>query len=682
MKKSPRSDRQNRRGQALVSVWESCIRDGLAARAEYDKRAEEVLAILDPGHASVFRELEEVALDLSEAGVAVSINKAASTLNTLLPQIVQQNPTRNATPHTNDGVWWSVAEMVRAYLNHSAREGNLEDQIKASLVHGLVYGRGLARVGYDEDRGIITSRYLSSRQLAIDPGGTWESAEWIAVRRRAPLWRVKRELYPDKEELRANRWRFEELEKKGREHAASTPGPEDRSDKPSVDLLTLWDVYSKRGHGLGRGPLAPEEFENEDDSNDFVKLVLAEGHDLPLWEGEWELSAYLDAEWPVVKWDPVACEGLDRLWPHSLLGLASANAKAIDLTSTSEMAQVIAASRSVTVVNTDRLADEDALDRLKCGTHHEVFEAKGDEPAPPGGFVETKQLGKVDPAIGYVRQYHTEQLEEVVGLGPSLTGAPPTGSQDRSAAASNLRASGSAARIGDLRNGAELFCSRAARLEALALLLDDLVDEEDVAHACGEAQLGWLVSVSSMNLEMPIRRPARGGLTLAELDPESGTFFPTAKDAAARVEIVQQALWSRYTALPPDLRVRQYVTYPQGPMGPEPAFDVQVRRVTVDDVYREIAGVKPREVVRECYVEVVAGTAQRQDPATKRERGSFYLQYALPIAADLAKTTGNYGPVNEVFAAVDEAYDVPPDQRMKPLPNLPPPPAPAPGPPA
>jgi hypothetical protein len=97
---------------------------------------------------------------------------------------------------------------------------------------------------------------------------------------------------------------------------------------------------------------------------------------------------------------------------------------------------------------------------------------------------------------------------------------------------------------------------------------------------------------------------------------------------------------------------------------------VEVRPVTVEDVWEDTAGISPEELVRELGYEIAAGSMQKFDKSRELELAEVALSQVMPAAIQ----NGDYALANAIFQRVDDANEVPEDKRLPPLQPPPPPP--------
>lgn len=671
-------DEKRAKDERKAELWLRYVKAGMAAKRDYTRVAKETLSYFRSTHDELFRSIADKYMDFARGGVCVSVNKPAQIRSVLGAHLYQKNPTRTVNSKTQDTVMGAKAGLVEEYLNYTVREAGLEEQVRRAIDDALLRGRGFLRVGYDEDRKCITSWQVSSARVVIDPSAeTMEDAHWIAIKTVEPLWAVRRKFgKPDKWRVRDLKANMVPLEDSDDEEQDRRTDENDDSKSYYSDLVEYWEIYSKMGTGLVRGPDAPEEYRGDDDSRDFVKIVVARDHQVPLYEGEWECPLYLDKEWPLVKLDLIDC--VDELWPQSIFGQALSYAKIIDLTSSLRLVACRNDARKVVLLHPEAFEGSEEQ-RIRMGGPTEVIRLK----ALPTGLgmdntFHVMELGVMSPEVGEERNWATAEFEKQTGVVSILHGGQDVGAQERSATASNLKSQGANARLNDMLAKVELFCSRTARNEGIMLQLGGYVSPEEVSKAVGTQDMGWLVSVQGDGVEMPLRvklspddmavlaqRGEPDPLSVQELAPEAAEYFAAEEEAQQAAMLVDQALQQR--ALAGDVRVAQFMD-PASPLG-QPMFNVSVREVSVEDVFRDTVGMTPRDVCGEFSFAIESGTTQRMDPVAKREMAETLMSQVMPKALEI----GDMQWANAAMDMVYDAWGLPKNERPPPLmPPLPP----------
>ena len=681
MTDDPKLERKKEVDRVKVDVWSRAIRAGLAAKASYRESAAEVMGYFKMTHAGLYSSdavskhfCKFTGDDDEGGGMAVSVNKAALVRSVLGPHLYQQNPKREVNAKKKDAVSYALAEVIEAYLDYTVREGKLAVEVRRAIDDALLRGAGFLRTVFDEDREIITSRQVSSMRVVIDPAAhTLDEARWVAISTRLPMREVKRR-WGEKE-----KWRIEDLK------AGGTATVDQDCDAPSADdaymqdQVVVWEVYSKDGNGLHMGPevAGRDDFENDEDSNDFVKLTIVLDHPHPLEEGAWEVPLHLDREWPIVMLQFV--ETLDQLWPESVMGQALTHQKALDLFTTLELHAVKRHARDIYFYRADMLTTEDK-EQLLRGRPSEAIPMGNLQPGQkPQDVLYRAELGSLDPGVGQAKMWHSEQFDLVSGAMPILQGAP-NGAQDRSATATDSRRQAANSRLGDMLAKVEEFCSAASRNEAITCRIGGLVTAQQVAEAVGGLKLGF--RVDAVEGRQPVRLPLRGkGLSIESFAPAAATYFETPEQAQTLLPLVWEGLVAAASSpeAPEELRAEAQALVARlalaaGGLTDEPPPGLVVRPVTAEDVYYDTKGMGPRTIVREFDFQVVSGTTQKQDPQAKREAAEMLVQQWGPVAFK----AGDFNTLNAIKDFTMDAFGIPENER---IPDLapPPPPMPVPG---
>jgi len=275
------------------------------------------------------------------------------------------------------------------------------------------------------------------------------------------------------------------------------------------------------------------------------------------------------------------------------------------------------------------------------------------------------------------RQFLMEQIEVTTGIMQAITGAPQTGSQDRSATATQARMNAVNARLADLQNKVEEFVTDAARKEAITIKLE--LDVEEVAPYVPTSDIGlYYVSVKVPGKgEIPVRdsrspeerqEDPTGVITLETLSPGASDYFETAEEVGRAI----MGLWEDIQQQgQQDPKIKEVLSAlmsegqdPQTGLPP----GLGIGTVTVERIWKDTAGYTPDEMMRETMYEVASGAGNKIDKATEQQNADYLTQTALPAMLQ----TGDIPGANAILEIRDEAYDVPDDKRVR----FQPPPAP------
>ena len=346
--------------------WSARIAAGLKAKNDYVETANDVVSYLKSKHQEMFKQAAEAGFNF-EGKTVVSIPTVAQMKNSLAPHLYMPNPKFNVNTQTDDPVMICLCRVLQAYLNYTSRESKLGKQLRKAIDDSLLRGRGVMRVVWDEVREIVTSTYVSSLDLVIDPDYTSiDDAQWVAIRRREPLWVTKRRIEA--------KWRTKGLEGYCGTEPADGEAENDRDDQDAGDKqeqsgenVTYWEVLSRMGCGY-RGS-GMEDVEDYEDSNDFVRLEVIQGWDHLLSEDDWDVPLYMDRDWPFSALDLI--EVPDQLWPESLHGQILSTGKAVDLLSSLRLNSC--RNRDRFLMLGDKRLQADIQERLRNGGPEEYL---------------------------------------------------------------------------------------------------------------------------------------------------------------------------------------------------------------------------------------------------------------------------------------------------------------------
>lgn len=688
MPRKAKRKRKHKNGldEAKARYWCERIRAAETAKADYLAVASEVMEYFKANHEALYTNdhVRTNFMDFKD-GACVSVPKVAQARNTLGPHLYPTNPSRVVTPRTGDGVLLAHARVLQCYLNYTPGEAGLVRQKRRAIDDGLLRGRTFLGPVWDDTLEVVTSRYVSSLDVLIDPDArSMEEAQWIAIRREEPLWSLKRNL------PKSDHWRLKHKPRSSdptsqieSDDFADSRRRDEDDPSPSNVLVTYFEVYSKMGCGVrgeGFGMDAEADLSRQNDQVDFVRLDVSMDYTVPLYEGEWEVPVYLDSEWPLVEWDPV--ETVDSLWPVSPMGQVLSLQKAIDLLTT--LALNSAKHRSKVIVLGNAELDARAQEQIKSGDMAEYVSVK----QQPGGRLvdqfHTLSFGQAPQELAMEREFYERELETTTGVTSILTGGQQH-AQDRSATASQLRAQGANTRLMDLKNRVEEWSARVARLEAIYVSLN--LEAEDVERCVSVDDIGMFM----VRLEVPggavvpLRDrgdeyeeepvdeggdPPERPLTMAQICPDCATFFSSEEEAAEALMILMQDLQSGAAFEGPDGARIMSLVEAIGYQFDDPAS--LIAPVTVEDVWREIAGMTPKEIMREYSYELATGSMPMLDPARREELTQTLLNQVAPVTLQV----GDYDAFNAILNEYYEANEVPQNMRVTLTPPPPPPPPP------
>ena len=669
------------RARVVAGFWSERIKAAKKAKDQYDERAEKVLEYFRDSSSLFSEDVASRFMQFGAGSVQVSVPKVAQMRAALGPRLYLPRPFRNIEARTDDGVMVGLARVFESYINYSSLETKFARELRKSIDDALLRGRGFLETGWDETRKCVTSWYISSDDVLIDPDVTGiEHAEWIAIRNKDPYWRVKRRV--------KEKWRIKDLDKRAKREEKlgelevndSVSGKKD-DIPPSNDVLESWVILSKMGYGFRGARVDGIEAEKYDDSKDYCRVEVVVDHQFPLSEGPWPVPLYLDREWPLSKFDPV--ESVDELWNNSIFGQVLPAQKGIDLLTSLRITSC--KNRDRMVVFCDAKVEREVQDMLRKGTAADFISIDVRKGGRLQDSVQVANFGTGSPETANERQFLIDQMETTTGVTPYLTGASQQGSQDRSATATRARTDASAARITDLQNKVEEIATDAGRKEALIIRLELLPEEVEKYVRVSDIGLYYVSIKLQGGIEVPVRDPR----TKEEIkaDKQAGkpdpitlqSIYPGASDYFERPEEVAQAsmvLWQTIQARAGnDLRMAQLKSSMEAQ-----GLDQQtgmphalgISPVSVKRVWEDTANLTAEELMRETTYKVATGSGNRFDKAAEQQNADNLAQTTLPTMLQVGDIQG----ANAILKIRDDAYDIPEDKRVV---LTPPPPPPAPG---
>jgi hypothetical protein len=666
--------KRSARHKWVADFWSGRIKDAMEARKTYDQTAEEVIKFLGPNHGHLFDDVRTKKFYGTFGGSAVvSVPKVAQMRNALGPRLYSAKPVRTVTPETQDGVMLGLARTLGAYLNYSVKETKFVKHLRKSIDDGLLRGRGFLRQYLDPVRGLVTSKYVASTDVVIDPDfNCIEDAMWIAWRTREPMWMV--------EERTTEKWRIKELNK-----PASVPGVEDEDEKKNdhgtVQMVSVWTVLSKMGAGFRAGPKHKDMGEPDwDDSEDFVQLDIVQGHCTPLSEGPWDLPFYLDKDWPISYVDFV--EPIDQLWPDSVFGQVLPLQKTIDLLTTSALSGC--KNRDRLLVLGEASMDKSVKDVMRTGGPAEFAPVAVPSGKKLADMFQVLDFGNGSERTAFEREYLTGEMEGATGVNTALTGAQDDSAKERSAAASQIKNSATETRTADMKERAEEIHTDAARKEAITAKL--ILSEDEIAPYVGSDKINLFYVALTLpgGTEIPVRDPRtriareeavrkdpedrKAPLTLERVSPGASNYFESIEEAyEAALRVPEDIILSedpRIIELGAALEIQKLAEDGL-------PLSLQLAPVTVQRVWRDTAGMTTDEVFRELSYEIASGGGIKINQQAEQANADNLVQTTLPDVLAM----GDIENANKIREISDNAYEVPQDQRIR----FTAPPAPVPG---
>lgn len=659
------------RSRKISKFWNDRIVAGLKAKESYTKKAEEVLAYFKDSDILFDRgALASKFMDFGAGTATVSVPKVAQLKASLGPRLYLPKPDRNLTARTDDGVYIALTRVLETYINYVSTEAKLSQEVRKTIDDAMLRGRGFLETGWDDVRKCVSSWYVSSADIIIDPDvSDMGDAEWIAIRKKESFWRTKRRV--------KEKWRVKDLEDSIKAHGTTHDkidiydGKEKNTEVPSSNYVTeYWVVLSKMGYGFRGFEMDEKKY---DDSKDFCRIEIVLDHEYPLSEGEWPIPLYLDREWPISKIDFV--ETPDSLWPSSIMGQVLPAQKAIDLLTSLRITSC--KNRDRLVVFCDSRVEREVQDALRKGTAADFIPLDVRKGHRLQDSVMVADFGAGSVETANEREFLIQQIEVTTGIMQAITGAPQSGAQDRSATATQARMNAINARLADLQNKVEELLTDSGRKEAIAIKLD--LDVEEVASYVKSKDINlFYVSVKIPGgVEIPVRdnrtkdereEDPSGNLTLEYISPPASDYFEAPQEVAQAMLGVWQDILELSQEDPKVAALQQALLSGGIDERTQLPFGITLASVTVERVWKDTAGLTPEEVMREVSYEIASGAGNKIDKATEQQNADYLTQTTLPVMLQ----TGDIEGANAILEIRDEAYDVPDDRRVRIQPPPPP----------
>lgn len=678
----------HKRDQKIQRFWEQRIEAAKKRKQQYTETARDVMSYYKSDHGGLYNDssVTQGFMKFHEAGV-VSVPKIAQMRAALGPRLYYQKPVRNVIPLSDDGVLRGLSRCLEAYLNYTPRESKLLKHFRRAIDDGMLRGRMILETYFDPLLGIVTSRYVSSMDLLIDPDvDCLDDAEWIAFRQREPIWRLKRRI--------EEQWRLKEIDERFKrvvdegtdsEVHSILDETDPRDDVPDTNyVIESWVVLSKMGPGFRGAHM--KDAERYSDKLDYVKLEIAPGALYPLFEGEWDVPYYLDRDWPIASGDFV--ETLDELWPESIGGQVISLQKAIDLLTSLRLNSCKNRDRVLVAVDAD--LETKLQRRIKHGGPAELLPITLKN---PGEDIRQKvhaiDMGTGSPETNAERVYLENIMDVTTGVTPVLSGDDVTSAKDRSAMASSIRADATGTRVQDLKLKVQELCTDAARHEAIAVRLMLGPDEVERVVKFKDIRMFFVQITPPGGAVIPVRRPyneeeaeegispERKRITLEDIYPDASTYYDDPVEAIQAAMEVFQALQLSEDPVIMDLLEDLAPMQAQTMDGqtvrnvdPETGLPdtITIGLVTPERIWIDTAGLTAEDLMREFGYDIRSGDGIRADKSMEQQNADFMVQSMVPIMLQ----NMDYEGVNRVLEIRNEAFEIPLDQRVQ----LQPPPAP------
>lgn len=421
------------------------------------------------------------------------------------PLLYQQNPNRQVTPRE----WATPEQKARAALmaetlNFTPKKHKLADESRAGIDEYIVSGRGVVWTGLDEGTGLARTMFDTVENLLVDPNAKrWQDVKVVGRRRCMTRFEAVA-LYPAAKDVIA---KLPANALRASDSGAKALAGWNQQD-PDSDCIYFYEIYTLVGLQQFKGGV---EWLKLSSQTQGQPMSAGAEFDAPNAPKKWvvgEDGTYLtcsDWEAPFHKntVDPWPCSVLDfkqhpkDIWTASLLGDAIGYQRAINWILTLLLGKVKVTSRTVlaSLKQNGQGLTPKQKDRVLVGTDIEMIEieVKGDK-AKLGDYLQQLNWdsGYIQPLMELM-----DQLEDKFRMATGLYSVLYSGqgdTQDRSAAATQMKDRNSRSRVEDMRDQIANWQGIIAMKEALVTRF--LVGRETIAKYLGPQaaeQWGFLV---------------------------------------------------------------------------------------------------------------------------------------------------------------------------------------------
>lgn len=450
----------------------------------------------------------------------ISVAKTGEFVRIMLPYIFYQVPVRRVTPRARKvpdelmelllakkGIQYSGEPSamldrgrVQSYLaefllNYAADDAtyNLRGESRKACQEALVAGRGILwHEAITTPNGVFPGSFFESwRNVLFDPD--YEEirlGQYIARRKRLPVWHIADIFQQPIEKIRANAKSFEQL-------ALDDAGRQYFGDAEK-DIGEYWEVYSRIGfgHRLCADPNSEEYKRLELISSQFdnhVFLAVMDGMEHPLNLDPDRIGVMTAADlaetvsWPIKFFgdfnDPWPCSVLDfypdGIYPKPPLEDALPLQAFLDFAFYYLMGRIKETSRNIVLV--DQAAAKKLKQALESGFDLEIVELAGKAPELASMVYQLK-FDPVNTDLWTIITAVNNEWENSTGINALVRGGEGS-SKFRSSADAQIHHANSQIRPDDLRDCVQAWQGAIARKEHIA---QRLLMREDVAVYFGE----------------------------------------------------------------------------------------------------------------------------------------------------------------------------------------------------
>ncbi len=405
------------------------------------------------------------------------------------------------------------AELARVYLNFTPRALDLKGESRPGITECLIKGLGILWVeifGYGPARKLAGLSHVSCDDLLVDPDAkTLRQAQWIARRRRRPVYEVESEFGREPGSLKGV---AESINQTADLNALPADARiAERVTGETSDIIVYYEIWSRMGMGSHlKNPiteaLADEDPEASllDQLGDFVFLAVSPAHpESPLninpewFEGEllppeeilqrlaeavsWPVPFH---EHPIHPWPfaPLTFHQVpNQVWPQAHVAPVLSYQKAINWIDSFLMGRIKITSRSFMVV--PQGLDDDVKEAILGDEDLTMLEIGSKIPQTMQQICSFLNHPEVNKDVWAIRASFQKAFEDGTGVTELNTGGEPR-TQIRSAEEANFRRDILNVRPDDMANLCEDWWALAAELEMAAAA--HLLGPEDVAPIFNE----------------------------------------------------------------------------------------------------------------------------------------------------------------------------------------------------
>lgn len=449
----------------------------------------------------------------------MSVNKIADAVSIFVPAIYHRNPNRTVTtrkPELPDLVFSQLSmnpmasqqvamqdkmqrdiddarsQLQQWVLNYICNEFNYTSESRPALVEALVKGRGVRWTELYQPPGseivLPRSSYDSVDNFIVDPDADrLEDAMWIARKCRHATWKVEQEYGLPPGTIKGQ---MESLHQQAYVDS-SAKNPHDRVTGKTYDTVEYWKIWSKMGfgHHLSGGKETETLTEVLDSFGDNVFLVVCRDVpyplnfppqllDLPLDpmqpEGQqntetilnairWPIPFHEDRSWPVTPLDFHEVPGC--VWPQAHFKPSLGYLRWINWAMSFLMGKIRVTCRDFICIAED--AADEFVNTIEQGDDLSVIRFKRQAAKDIKELVQQIQMAPMNGDIWKVIEAVFHEFDKASGLTELAYGL--SSRQMRSAEEATIKGNQVSIRPDDMAERVELWETRIARKEALAL---------------------------------------------------------------------------------------------------------------------------------------------------------------------------------------------------------------------